>query len=80
MSFLIQSLVEQKTLRELGVHSLPDWKIVGERARFVAPNNQKKDSRLPLELERLKAHAAKTGGVVESIHVNGIAEYNGFKG
>jgi len=74
------SLVEKKTLGVLGVPSLPDWKITGERARFVAPNNGKKNSRLPLELERLKAHAAKTGGVVESIHVNGIAEYNGFKG
>ncbi|KAF9455537.1 hypothetical protein BDZ94DRAFT_1242180, partial [Collybia nuda] len=63
------SLVEKKTLGVLGVPSLPDWKITGERARFVAPNNGKKDSRLPLELERLKAHAAKTGGVVESIHL-----------
>ena len=75
-----QSLVEQKTLRELGVSSLPKWKIAGERVRFPAYNNQKKDSRLPLELDRLKAHAAKTGGIVESIHINGIAEYNGFKG
>jgi hypothetical protein len=74
-----QSFVEQKTLRELGVSSLPDWKIASERARFTAYNNQKKDSRLPLELERLKAHAAKTGGVVESMHINGVAEYNGFK-
>ena len=75
-----QSLVEQKTLRELGVSSLPEWKIVGDHVRFPAYNNQKKDARLLLELERLKAHAAKTGGVVESIHINGIAEYNGFKG
>ena len=74
-----QSLVEQKTLRELGVSSLPEWKIVGDRVRFPA-NRQKRNARLLLELERLKAHAAKTGGVVESIHINGIVEYNGFKG
>ena len=75
-----QSLIEQKTLRELGVSSLPEWKIVGERVRFLTSNNQKRDARLPLELDRLKAHAAKTGSIVESIHINGIAEYYGFKG
>jgi hypothetical protein len=75
-----QSLVERKTLSELGVSSLPDWKITGKRIRFMPPNNQKKDARILVELERLKAHAAKTGGVAESIHINGIAEYNGFRG
>ena len=73
-----QSLVELKTLKELGVSSLPDWKISGKRARFEPANNAKKDGRLLGELERLKAHAAKTGGVVDSIHVNGLAEYNGW--
>ncbi|KAF8584672.1 hypothetical protein K439DRAFT_1633385 [Ramaria rubella] len=72
------SLVEQKTLRELGVSSLPDWKITAPRARFTPANNAPKDSRLPLELQRMKDYAAKTGGVVDSIHVNGIAKYNGW--
>jgi hypothetical protein len=75
-----KSLVEQKTLRNLGVSSLPDWNITGQRARFMPANNAKKDSRLPLELQRLREHAAKTGGVVDSIHADGFAEYNGFKG
>jgi hypothetical protein len=77
-----QSLVERKTLSELGVSSLPGWKITGKRTRFIPPNNQKKDARILVELERLKAHAAKTGGVAESIHTNGIqvAEYHGFRG
>jgi len=29
------SLVERKTLKELGVDSLPDWKVTGERAAVV---------------------------------------------
>ncbi|KIJ36782.1 hypothetical protein M422DRAFT_232369 [Sphaerobolus stellatus SS14] len=70
------SLLELKTLKELGVSSLPDWNITGQRARFKSDNNIERDSRLPLELERLKAHASKTGGIVDSIHVNGIVEYN----
>jgi len=60
------------------VSSLPDWKITGERKRFTPENNANKDSRLLVELERLKAHAAKTGGIVDSIHVEGVAEYNGW--
>ena len=75
-----QNLVERKTLSELGVSCLPDWKITGKRVRFIPPNNQKKDARILVELERLKAHAAKTGGAAESIHLNGIAAYNGFGG
>jgi hypothetical protein len=67
-------------LRELDVASLPDWKIAGERTRFTAYNNQKNDARLLLELERLMVHTANTGSLVESIHVDGIAEYNGFRG
>jgi hypothetical protein len=74
-----QSLVELKTLHDLGVESLPDWKSTGSRDRFVPDNNAKKDGRLLVELERLKAHAAKTGGVVDSIHVEGVAEYNGWR-
>ncbi|KIJ42151.1 hypothetical protein M422DRAFT_254845 [Sphaerobolus stellatus SS14] len=72
------SLLELKTLKELGVSYLPDWKFIGQRARFNPDNNVKKDSRLPFELERLKAHASKTGGIIDSIHVISIAEYNGW--
>lgn len=80
--YSFQSLAEQKILHDLGVSSLPDWKIVGERTHFVAANIQTRDARVPLEVERLKAHAAKTGGVVESIHVNGVVapEAFGYKG
>jgi hypothetical protein len=31
------------------------------------------------EVERMKAHALKTGGVVESIHINGPVEYQVIK-
>ncbi|KAK7458014.1 hypothetical protein VKT23_009922 [Stygiomarasmius scandens] len=73
------SLLELKTLRDLGVDSLPNWKSTGERQRFVPSNNIKKDGRLLVELERLKEHARKTGGIVDSIHVDGVAEYNGWR-
>ena len=74
-----QSLLELKTLNLVGVDSLPDWKSTGERQRFVPSNNAKKDGRLLVELERLKEHARKTGGIVDSIHVEGVAEYNGWR-
>ncbi|THU79928.1 hypothetical protein K435DRAFT_810301 [Dendrothele bispora CBS 962.96] len=73
---LILKLIEFKlTLRGLDVDSLLEWKAVGERQRFVPSNNVKKDGRL-VELERLKEHARKTGGIIDSIHVDGVAEYN----
>jgi len=31
------------------------------------------------EVERLKRYAEKTGGIVDSIHINGMAEYHGYK-
>ncbi|KAF9455536.1 hypothetical protein BDZ94DRAFT_1316130 [Collybia nuda] len=75
------SLAEKKILHDLGVSSLPDWKIIGERTHFVAANIKTRDARVPLEVERLKAHAAKTGGVAESIHIHGVVapEAYGFK-
>lgn len=77
---MLQSLIERKLLHDLGVSSLPDWKIIGERTHFVAANIKTRDARLPLELERLKAHAAKTGSKVDSMHVDGYVEPEAFKG
>jgi hypothetical protein len=70
--------VELKTLHLLGVDSLPNWKSTGERHRFVPSLKAEKDERLLVELERLKEHARKTGDIVDSIHVEGIADYNGW--
>ncbi|KAI0744959.1 hypothetical protein C8Q76DRAFT_701778 [Earliella scabrosa] len=69
------SLVELKILRTLGVESLPDWKIVGPRARFTPRSRAGKDATIMEEVERMKAHALKTGGVVDSMHINGPVQY-----
>ncbi|KAA1476787.1 hypothetical protein DENSPDRAFT_827841 [Dentipellis sp. KUC8613] len=69
------SLVEQKILRTLRVSSLPDWKITGERKRFTPRTRAGKDALIIKEVERLKAHALKTGGVVETMHINGPVPY-----
>ncbi|KAF8583488.1 hypothetical protein K439DRAFT_1348404 [Ramaria rubella] len=71
------SLVEQKTLRELGVSALPGWKITGKRERFTPRTRARKNARILEELQRMKEHAAKTGGMVDSMHLNGIAKYSG---
>ncbi|KDQ06571.1 hypothetical protein BOTBODRAFT_121296 [Botryobasidium botryosum FD-172 SS1] len=63
------SLVELKTLQSLGVSSLPDWKITGERLGFTPRTRAGKDALIKSELARMKAHAEKTGGVVESMHL-----------
>ena len=66
-------------MKELGVTSLPDWKITGTRSRFPPLNKSKKDAMVMAEVERLKKHAELTGKKVDSIHVNGMAEYHGWK-
>ncbi|KIJ35524.1 hypothetical protein M422DRAFT_34651, partial [Sphaerobolus stellatus SS14] len=71
------SLVELKTLRELGVQSLPDWRITGIRSRFTPRTRAGKNARIMEELERMRAYTAKTGGTVDSMHINGIVKYSG---
>lgn len=74
---IIQSLVELKTLRDLGVSSLPDWKITAPRERWPSAPFALKKVRVEQELQRLKEHAKKTGGVVDSIHLTTIHKYSG---
>ncbi|KZS90207.1 hypothetical protein SISNIDRAFT_479583 [Sistotremastrum niveocremeum HHB9708] len=69
------SLVELKTLKDLGVASLPDWKITGPRRRFPPRTRAGKDATIMEEVARLKAHAEETGGVVDSMHINGPVVY-----
>lgn len=69
------SLVEQKILNTLGVESLSDWKITGVRRRYTPRTRAGKDSMIIQEVERLKAHALRTGGVVDSMHINGPVSY-----
>ena len=70
-----QSLVELKILRTLGLDRLPDWKITAPRRRFTPRTRAGKDAMIIEEVERMKAHAAKTGGVVDSMHINGPVPY-----
>jgi hypothetical protein len=67
------SLVELKTLRSLGVTSLPDWKIMSERKRFPPTTGPRKNALIQEQLERMKEHARKTGGMVNSMHLNTAA-------
>ncbi|OJT02500.1 hypothetical protein TRAPUB_6972 [Trametes pubescens] len=69
------SLVELKILRELGAERLPDWKIAAPRRRFVPWTRTGKDATIIEEVERMKAHALKTGGSVDSMHINGPVPY-----
>ncbi|CDO77618.1 hypothetical protein BN946_scf184946.g11 [Trametes cinnabarina] len=69
------SLVELKILRTLGVDRLPDWKITSPRRRFTPKTRAGKDATIKEEVERLKAHAEKTGGTVDSMHLNGPVPY-----
>jgi len=71
------SLVELKTLRELDVTSLPEWKALGTRNRFTPRTRAGKNARIAEELERMQIHAAKTGSLVDSMHANGIVPYSG---
>ncbi|KAI0041388.1 hypothetical protein FA95DRAFT_1565428 [Auriscalpium vulgare] len=69
------SLVEQKILRTLGVEALPDWQITGARRRYTPTTRAGKDAMIMQEVERLKAHARETGGVVDSMHIDGPVPY-----
>jgi len=70
-------LVKLKTLRELGIFALPDWKSTGPRERYTPVTHGRRNARIAEELERMKEHAARTGGVVERIHLDGIAKFGG---
>ncbi|RDX45632.1 hypothetical protein OH76DRAFT_1457535 [Lentinus brumalis] len=69
------SLVELKILRTLGVDSLPDWNITAPRRRFTPRTRAGKDAMIRAEVERMKAHALKTGDSVDSMHINGPVPY-----
>lgn len=69
------SLVEKKVLNALGVESLPDWHHVGKRQRFTPRTRAAKDAMIIEEVARMKAYALKTGGVVDSMHINGPVPY-----
>ena len=55
------SLVELKTLKELGVESLPDWKATGSRERLVPNSLPMKEQMKAAELKRLEAAGIMTG-------------------
>ena len=57
------------------MESLSDWKITGARRRYTPRTRAGKDSMIIQEVERLKAHALRTGGVVDSMHINGPVSY-----
>ncbi|GFZ45897.1 hypothetical protein JCM24511_03630 [Saitozyma sp. JCM 24511] len=67
------SLVEQYTLRALGrwPQGLGDWHIAAERRRYQPRTQAGRDAKVAKELERLSAHAQKTGGTVDSKHLTG---------
>ncbi|KAI8994061.1 hypothetical protein BD414DRAFT_271828 [Trametes punicea] len=69
------SLVELKILQTLGLDRLPAWKITAPRRRFTPRTRADKDAMIVEEVERMKAHAAKTGGTVDSMHINGPVPY-----
>ncbi|KAH8927394.1 hypothetical protein BT69DRAFT_1347375 [Atractiella rhizophila] len=69
------SLLEQKILKDLGRTSLPEWKRTTPRKRFIPHTRAGKDARLKEELQRLEAHALKTGGELDSMHKDGIVPY-----
>ncbi|OBZ67079.1 hypothetical protein A0H81_12880 [Grifola frondosa] len=69
------SLVELKVLRALGVDALPDWKATSPHQRFTPRTRAAKDATIVEEVARLKEHALKTGGMVDSMHINGPVPY-----
>jgi len=69
------SLVELKTLQTLSLPSLPDWKITSPRRRFAPRTRAGKDEMIMREVERMREHAARVGGVVDSMHLNGPVPY-----
>ena len=70
-----QSLVELKILRTLDVVSLPEWQIAAPRRRFTPRTRAGKDAMIIAEVERMKVHALKTGGTVDSMHIHGPVPY-----
>lgn len=68
----MQSLVEQYTLNALGKpEGLGDWQIKVPRKRYQPRTQAGRDAKVAKELERLQAHAAKTGGTVDSRYLRG---------
>ncbi|EJU05894.1 hypothetical protein DACRYDRAFT_62612 [Dacryopinax primogenitus] len=65
------SLVELKTLKALGLDRL-DYKITRDRQRIRPLRMDFWEPQLQVELDRLRAHAAKTGKPVRSAHANGV--------
>ena len=70
-----QSLVERKILRTLGVPALPEWTIAAPRRRFTPRTRAGKDAMIREEVERMKAYARATGGLVDSMHIDGPVPY-----
>jgi len=73
------SLVELKTLKALGVDKV-DYKITTERQRIRPLRLDYWDGQVQAELELLRAHAAKTGQPVRSVHANGIVSLDDHGG
>jgi len=72
------SLLEEYTLNVLGAwpQGLPDWHILPVRRRFQPHTQAGRDSKVAKELERMQAHAAKTGEPVDSMYLTG-AKFEG---
>ena len=59
--------MEQFTLNTLGhPNGIPDWKSTPGLRRFQPRTQAGRDAKVKLELERMQAHAAKTGVPVDS--------------
>ena len=67
--------MELKILRARGVDALPEWQITAPRRRFTPRTRAGKDAMIIEEVERMKAYARKTGGTVNSMHINGPVPY-----
>jgi hypothetical protein len=64
--------VEQCTLKALNQpRGLGDWHILPTRKRYQPRTQAGRDAKVEKELERMKAHAAKTGGTVDSKYLRG---------
>jgi hypothetical protein len=50
---------------------LGDWHIAAERRRYQPRTQAGRDAKVTRELERLQAHAEKTGGTVDSKYLTG---------
>lgn len=55
------SLVEMKTLKELGVESLPNWKATGSRERLTSDGFLMREQMKAAELKRLEAAGIRIG-------------------